>query len=120
MRGFAARVAALPAVGPPQGVLDLLAGLFEVAFRLIGAALALELRIVGRVADALLHTALELLRLVLGLVFRGHVSLLPESAIRVVPRLARLNQPARHGVCVFDVSGADKAREFCNCVAYGF
>src|SRR3954454_9108478 len=55
-----------------EGVLDLLAGLLQVAGGLVFLALGLQVAVVGRVADGLLALAGELLCLVLHLVDAAH------------------------------------------------
>src|SRR5512144_398314 len=55
-----------------ERVLDLLAGLLEVALRLVGLALGLQPLVAGRLSGGVLGLARELLRLVLDLVYPAH------------------------------------------------
>src|ERR671914_1356407 len=59
-------------LGVPDGVLHLLAGLLEARPGLVGAALGLQLLVVGGPADGLLGLALEVLTLVAQLVVGAH------------------------------------------------
>src|SRR6185503_9825828 len=56
-----------------DGVLDLLAGLLQVALGLVDLALVLQAPVTGRLADALLDLAAEFLGLVLRLIFGAHL-----------------------------------------------
>src|ERR1700734_1867626 len=55
-----------------ERVLDLLAGILEIARDLVSLALGLNVLVPGGLADTLLDLPLELLALVVGLVFRAH------------------------------------------------
>src|SRR3712207_5644955 len=71
--------------GSLEDVLDLLAGLLEVARGLVRLALGLQVAVAGRLADALLALAGELLGLVLHLVDAAHV----DSSRRIRPGYPR-------------------------------
>src|SRR5215213_3161355 len=64
-----------------DGVLDLLAGLLQVALGLAGSTLGLQFLVIGGPAEPLFGLPLDLLGLVLGLVINSHGSILPRRAV---------------------------------------
>src|SRR5215216_6981649 len=64
-----------------EGVLDLLAGLLQVALGLVGLPLDLQFVVIGGPAESFFGLPLELLGLVLGLVINSHGSILPRRAV---------------------------------------
>src|SRR5688572_28393309 len=69
-----------------EGVLDLLAGLLEVALRLVPLTGGLEVAVVGGVAEGFLGLAAHLFELVVHLVFAAHVAHSFGGVVAVSPR----------------------------------
>src|SRR5215204_1134684 len=64
-----------------EGVLDLLAGLLQVALGLVGPTLGLQFLVIGGLAESFLALPLEFLGLVLGLVINSHGHLLSRRMV---------------------------------------